>query len=42
MYAIQSLEIQEYLIEGNKNTEISKVIWGKTLEIKPRKMEVWG
>ena len=36
----KSLEIQEYLMEGNKNTEISKVIFklrGKTLEIKTMK-----
>ena len=34
------LEIQEYLLDDNKNTEISKLIfkaWGKNLEIKEHK-----
>eukprot|EP00092_Neocalanus_flemingeri_P051013 GFUD01059162.1.p1 GENE.GFUD01059162.1~~GFUD01059162.1.p1 ORF type:complete len:206 (-),score=48.58 GFUD01059162.1:20-637(-) len=36
----QNLEMQEYLLEGNVNTEISKVIFkarGKTLDIKTQK-----
>jgi hypothetical protein len=36
----ETLEIQEYLVEGNKNTELSQLIFktrGKTLEIKAHK-----
>ena len=41
----RSLEIQEYLVEGNKNTEISKVIFkarGGTLDIKTNKKWKYG
>ena len=36
----ENLEIQEYLLEGNKNTELSQIIFktrGKNLEIKAHK-----
>jgi hypothetical protein len=39
------LEIQEYLLEGNQNTEISKLIYkcrGKTLDIKTHKSWKYG